>query len=183
MGTNGELWVCRFPTNCFRTSPLLFHKSCFSLSVVSVFAVSQSNDERGFWETLAATTLPADDCLHCFSVPILDNISSSDFSYYCVLAGEAKGQPLCWSGEGSRVVKRELRRSWMRRREPVMQARVSSLVPGVNTLYKRKGVKVVPVDTNHKKGERPAGDPDWREKVLQHEKILRSLGGGGCGYV
>lgn len=62
-----------------------------------------------------------------------------------------------------------------------MQARVSSPVPGVNTLYKRKGEKVVPVDTNHKKGERPAGDPDWREKVLQHEKIPRSLGEGDAG--
>ena len=125
---------------------------------------------------MAATTLPVDDCFHHCSIPVLYKISLSDFSFHCVLAGEAKWQPLCWSGEGSQVVKRELRTSWWHRREQVIRAQVRSLVPGVNTSYKRKGEKVVPLDTNHEKGERPAGDPDWWEKALQHKKILRSVG-------
>ena len=47
----------------------------------------------------------------------------------------------------------------------------------VRTLYKRKAVKVVPVDEAHSAGIKPSGEKGWRERLIEEEKE-RGLDGG-----
>jgi hypothetical protein len=94
-----------------------------------------------------------------------------DFSIYCTSATEARGQPLFGSKEGYEVEEEQLRRQWAERREREMRDRREH-VGGVSTLYKRKRVKMVPVDENNSAGERPEGDGAWRDKALERERLL-----------
>ena len=50
-------------------------------------------------------------------------------------------------------------------------------------LYKRKGVKVVPVDEGHAAGEKPAGEAGWRERLLAEEKARRLDAGKYAGIL
>ena len=62
-----------------------------------------------------------------------------------------------------------------------MRTRISG-VGRVRTLYKRKAVKVVPVDEAHSAGIKPSGEEGWRERLIREEKE-RGLDGGaypGC---
>ena len=40
----------------------------------------------------------------------------------------------------------------------------------MQTMYKRKAVKVVLVDKGHGAGEKLAGEMDWRERLIAEEK-------------
>ena len=57
-----------------------------------------------------------------------------------------------------------------------MRTRISG-IGRVRTLYKRKAVKVVPVDEAHSAGIKPSGEAGWRERLIKEEKE-RGLDGG-----
>jgi hypothetical protein len=48
-------------------------------------------------------------------------------------------------------------------------------------LYKRKGLKVQPVDEAHAGGKRPAGDADWRQRRIERE--ISQNAGRYSGYI
>ena len=62
-----------------------------------------------------------------------------------------------------------MRRTWRARLEEEVRTRISG-VGRVRTLYKRKGVKVVPVDAAHSAGIKPRGQEGWREWLIKEEK-------------
>ena len=92
------------------------------------------------------------------------------------LAVEAMGQPIFWGGEGAKELIRRMRRVWRARLEEKVRTRISG-VGRVRTLYKRKAVKVVPVDEAHSAGIKPSGEEGWRERLIKEEKE-RGLDGG-----
>ena len=69
-----------------------------------------------------------------------------------------------------------MRRVWTARLEEEVRTRMSG-VGRVRTLYKRKAVKVVPVDEAHSAGIKPSGEEGWRERLIK-EKKERGLHGG-----
>ena len=85
------------------------------------------------------------------------------------LAVEAMGQPIFWGGEGAKELKRQMRRVWRARLEEEVRTRISGVGRG-ETLYKRKAVKVVPVDEAHTAGIKPSGEEGWRERLIKEEK-------------
>ena len=85
------------------------------------------------------------------------------------LAVEAMGQPIFWGGEGSKELKRQMRRVWRARLEGEVRKRISG-VGRVRTLYKRKAVKVVPADEAHSAGIKLNGEEGWRERLITEEK-------------
>ena len=89
---------------------------------------------------------------------------------------EAMGKPTFWGGEGTKELKRQMRRVWRARLEEEVRTRISG-VGRVRTLYKRKAVKVVPVDEAHSAGIKPSGEEGWRERLIKEEKE-RGLDGG-----
>src|SRR5205085_1829997 len=63
---------------------------------------------------------------------------------------------------------------WQARKEEEVRDRLGSKRGGnIRTLYKRKGVKVVPVDEGHAAGEKPAWEAGWRDRLLAEEKERR----------
>ena len=62
-----------------------------------------------------------------------------------------------------------MRRDWRARLEEEMRARISG-VGRVRTLYKRKVVKVLPVDEAHSAGIKPIGEEGWRGRLIKEEK-------------
>src|SRR5437588_12584497 len=81
-------------------------------------------------------------------------------------------------GEGIREIRRQWKEIWRARKEEEVRDRLGSKRGGnIRTLYKRKGVKVVPVDEGHAAGEKPAGEAGWRERLLAEEKA-RQLDAG-----
>ena len=92
------------------------------------------------------------------------------------LVMEAMGQPIFWGREGAKELKRQMRRVWRARLEEEVRTRIRG-VGRVRTLYKRKAVKVVPVDQEHSAGIKPSGEEGWRERLIKKEK-KRGLDGG-----
>ena len=62
-----------------------------------------------------------------------------------------------------------MRRVWRARLEEKVRTRISE-VGRVRTLYKRKAVKVVPVDEAHSAGIKRSGEEGWRERLIKEEK-------------
>ena len=62
-----------------------------------------------------------------------------------------------------------MRRVWRARLEEQVRMRISG-VGRVRTRYKRKAVKVVPVDEAHSVGIKPSGEEAWRERLIKEEK-------------
>ena len=85
------------------------------------------------------------------------------------LAVESMGQPIFWGREGAKELKRQMRRVWRASLEEEVRTRISG-VGRVRTLYKRKAVKVVPVDKAHSAGIKPSGEEGWRERLIKEEK-------------
>ena len=92
------------------------------------------------------------------------------------LAVEAMAQPIFWGGEGAKELKRQMRRVWRARLEEEVRTRISG-VSRVRTLYKRKAVKVVPVDEAHSAGSKPIGEERCRERLIKEEKEIGLDGG------
>ena len=86
------------------------------------------------------------------------------------------GQPIFWGGEGAKELQRQMRCVWRSRLEEEVRTRISG-VGRVRTLFKRKAVKVVPVDEAHSAGNKPNGEEGWRERLIKEEKE-RELDGG-----
>ena len=97
------------------------------------------------------------------------------------LAVEAMGQPIFWGGERAKELKHQLRGVGRVRLEEEVSTRISR-AGRVRMLYKRKAVKVVPVDEAHSAGIKPSGEEGWRGRLIMEEKE-RGLDGGaylGC---
>ena len=86
------------------------------------------------------------------------------------------GQPIFSGGEGAKELKRQMRSVWRARLAEEVRTRISG-VGRVRTLYKRKALKVVPVDEAHSAGIKPSGEEGWRERLIKDEKE-RGLDGG-----
>ena len=69
-----------------------------------------------------------------------------------------------------------MRRVWRARLEEEVRTRISR-VGRLRTLYKRKAVKVVPVDEVHSAGIKPSGEEVGRQRLIKEEKE-RELDGG-----
>ena len=67
-------------------------------------------------------------------------------------------------------------RVWRARLKEEVRTRIRE-VGRVRTLYKRKAVKVVPVDEARSAGIKPSGEEGWRERLIKEEKE-RGLDGG-----
>ena len=88
----------------------------------------------------------------------------------CEIAVRARGQPNFKGGEGAKEFKRTVRQLWWERRKQEVRRRIGGGVGGgeakQRTLYKRKGVKVVPVDEAQEGGIKPVGEAGWREGLV-----------------
>ena len=81
---------------------------------------------------------------------------------------EALRQPIVWSGEGAKELKRQMRLIWRVRLEEEVRTGING-VGRVRTLYKRKAVKVVPVHEAHSAGIKPSGEEEWSERLVKNE--------------
>ena len=85
------------------------------------------------------------------------------------LALEPMGQPILSGVEGAKELKHQMRRVWRARLEEEVRTRISG-VGRITTLYKRKAVKVVPVDEAQSAVFKVSGEKGWRDWLSNGEE-------------